>query len=83
MSASAVAHVLLTAAAVVWVLARQVQLARVKPRLLVLAPLVLAFFGICGLPASTWRVPADLALLAVSAALSPGLFCPGFPVRIF
>ncbi len=41
--------------------------------LLVLAPLVLAFFGIRGLPASTWRVPADLALLAVSAALSLGL----------
>jgi len=47
--------------------------ARVKPRLLVLAPLVLAFFGIRSLPASTWRMPADLALLAVSAALSLGL----------
>ena len=45
-------------------------MARVKPQLLVLAPLVLAFFGIRSLPASTWRVPADLALLAVSAALS-------------
>jgi hypothetical protein len=55
------------------VLARQVQLARVKPRLLLLAPLVLAFFGIRSLPASTWRVPADLARLAVSAALSLGL----------
>lgn len=73
MNASTVADLLLVAAAVVWVLARQVQLARVKPRLLVLAPLVLAFFGIRSLPASTWRVPADLALLAVSAALSVGL----------
>jgi hypothetical protein len=73
MNASTVADLLLIAAAVVWVLARQVQLARVKPRLLVLAPLVLAFFGIRSLPASTWRVPADLALLAVSAALSLGL----------
>jgi len=73
MDASTVADLLLIAAAVVWVLARQVQLARVKPRLLVLAPLVLAFFGIRSLPASTWRVPADLALLAVSAALSLGL----------
>ena len=73
MSASTIADVLLIAAAVVWVLARQVQLARVKARLLVLAPLVLAFFGIRGLPASTWRVPADLALLAVSAELSLGL----------
>ena len=73
MNASTVADVLLIGAAVVWVLARQVQVARVKPRLLVLAPLVLAFFGIRSLPASTWRVPADLALLAVSAALSLGL----------
>ena len=72
MNASTVADVLLIVAAVVWVLARQVQVARVKPRLLVLAPLVLAFFGIRSLPASTWRVPADLALLAVSAALSLG-----------
>jgi hypothetical protein len=73
MNASTVADVLLIVAAVVWVLARQVQVARVKPRLLVLAPLVLAFFGIRSLPASTWRMPADLALLAVSAALSLGL----------
>ncbi|HTQ94063.1 MAG TPA: hypothetical protein VMK84_31670 [Streptosporangiaceae bacterium] len=73
MNASTVADLLLIGAAVVWVLARQVQVARVKPRLLVLAPLVLAFFGIRSLPASTWRVPADLALLAVSAALSLGL----------
>jgi hypothetical protein len=73
MNPSTVADVLLIGAAVVWVLARQVQLARVKPRLLLLAPLVLAFFGIRSLPASTWRMPADLALLAVSAALSLGL----------
>ena len=73
MNASTVADALLIGAAVVWVLARQVQLARVKPRLLLLAPLVLAFFGIRSLPTSTWRVPADLALLAVSAALSLGL----------
>jgi hypothetical protein len=73
MNASTVADVLLIVAAVVWVLARQVQEARVKPRLLVLAPLALAFFRIRSLPASTWRMPADLALLAVSAALSLGL----------
>ena len=72
MNASTVADLLLIGGAVVWVLARQVQLAWVKPRLLVLAPLVLASFGIRSLPASTWRVPADLALLAVSAALSLG-----------
>ena len=73
MNASTVADVLLIGAAVVWVLARQVQLARVKPRLLVLAPLALASFGIRSLPASAWRMPADLALLAVSAAFSAGL----------
>jgi hypothetical protein len=73
MNASTAADLLLIAAAVVWVLARQLQRARVKPRLLLLAPLVLAYFGIRGLPASTWRVPADLGLLAVSAALSLGL----------
>ena len=70
MNASTVADVLLIGAAVIWVLARQVKVARAKPRLLVLAPLVLAFFGIRSLPASTWRMPADLALLAVTAALS-------------
>jgi hypothetical protein len=50
MNASTVADVLLIVAAVVWVLARQVQVARVKPRLLVLAPLVLAFFGSAACP---------------------------------
>ncbi len=74
MNASTVADVLLIGAAVIWVLARQVKVARVKPRLLVLAPLVLAFFGIRSLPASTWRMPADLALLAVSAALGLGVW---------
>jgi hypothetical protein len=52
-----------------WILAQQVRVARVRPRLL-LAPLALAFFGLRSLPATAWRVPADLALLAVSAVLS-------------
>jgi hypothetical protein len=73
MNLSTAADVLLIAAAVVWVLAKQVRVARVKPRLLLLAPLVLAYFGIRGLPASTWHVPADLGLLAASAVLSLGL----------
>jgi hypothetical protein len=73
MNAGIVADVLLIAAAVVWILARQVQVAPVKPRLLWLTPLVLAFFGIRSLPSSTWHVPADLGLLAVSAAVSLGL----------
>jgi hypothetical protein len=58
---------------VVWILARQVQVGRVKPRLLWLVPLLLAFFGIRSLPSSTWHVPADLGLLAVSAVISIGL----------
>ena len=73
MNAGIVADVLLIAAAVVWILARQVQVAPVKLRLLWLTPLLLAFFGIRSLPASTWHVTADLALLAISAAVSIGL----------
>jgi hypothetical protein len=73
MNAGLVADVLLIAAAVVWILARQVRVAPVKPRLLWLTPLVLAFFGIRSLPSSTWHVPADLGLLALSAVISLGL----------
>ena len=51
MNANTLTDALLIGAAVVWVLARQVQLARTKPRLLLLAPLVLAFFGIRSRPA--------------------------------
>jgi hypothetical protein len=59
--------------AVVWILARQVQRAPVKRRLLWLAPLLLAYFGIRALPASTWHVPAVLGLLLLSAVVSVGL----------
>ena len=73
MNASIIANVLLIGVAVVWILARQVQRAPVKPRLLWLAPLILAYFGIRSLPASTWHVPAVLGLLLLSAAVSVGL----------
>jgi hypothetical protein len=73
MSLNTAVDVLLIGAAVVWVLARQIRLARVKPRLLVLSPLVLAYFGIRALPASTWHAAADLGLLAVSAVVSVAL----------
>jgi hypothetical protein len=73
MKVNIVIDVLLIGAAVVWILARQVQVGRVKLRLLWLVPLLLAFFGIRGLPASTWHVPADLGLLAVGAVISIGL----------
>jgi hypothetical protein len=68
-----VVDVLLIGAAVVWILARQVRVTPVKPRLMWLVPLLLAFFGIRSLPSPTWHVPADLALLAVSAVISIGL----------
>jgi hypothetical protein len=73
MTLNTAADVLLIGAAVIWVLARQVRRARVKPRLLWLAPLVLAYFGIRALAAPTWHIPADLGLLALSAAISVGL----------
>jgi hypothetical protein len=73
MNVNIVVDVLLIGAAVVWILARQVQVGRVKPRLLWLVPLLLAFFGIRSLPSSTWHVPVDLGLLAVSAVISIGL----------
>lgn len=70
MTLNTAADVPLIGVALVWVLARQIGLARVKPRLLWLAPLVLAYFGIRDLLASAWHVPADLGLLALSAAVS-------------
>jgi hypothetical protein len=73
MNLNTAADVLLIGAAVVWVLVRQIRMARVKPRLLWLAPLILAYFGIRAVPASTWKVPADLGLLALSAAVSVAL----------
>jgi hypothetical protein len=73
MNVNIVVDVLLIGAAVVWILARQVQVGRVKARLLWLVPLLLVFFGIRSLPSSTWHVTADLALLAISAAVSIGL----------
>jgi hypothetical protein len=68
MNVNTVADALLIGAAVVWVLARQVRVARVRPRLLWLAPLVLAYFGFRALPASTWHMAADLGLIAFGAA---------------
>ena len=73
MNANTAVNLLLITAAVAWVLARQVRRARIKPRLLWLAPVVLAYFGIRTLSASTWHMPADLGLLALSAAVSVGL----------
>lgn len=73
MTPNSAADVLLLAAAVVWILARQVRPAPVKPRMLVLAPLLLAYFGLRSVPASVWHVRADLELLALAAVVSAAL----------
>jgi hypothetical protein len=72
-TATSAAAVLLIAAAVVWILVRQLRTAPVKPRLLVLAPLALAYFGLRAVPMSLWQDTADLALLAVSGVVSAAL----------
>ena len=73
MTVNSAADILLIAAAVVWILAKQIRTEPVKPRLLVLAPLLLAYFGLRSISASLWQNAADLALLALSAAVSAGL----------
>jgi hypothetical protein len=72
MSLSTVVDVFLIGIAVVWVLARQIRLARVKPRLLVLAPLVLAYFGIRALPPSTWACGAGRPSRCGAGPTAPG-----------
>lgn len=73
MTADTAANLLLIAAAVVWILAKQVRTERVKPRLLVLAPLLLAYFGVRGIAPTLWHDTADSGLLALSAAVSAAL----------
>jgi hypothetical protein len=67
------ANILLIVAAVVWILAKQVRPAPVKTRLLVAAPLIMAYFGIKNTPASTWKDEADLAFIAIGAVFSIAL----------
>lgn len=66
-------NLFLIAAAVVWILARQVRAEQVKPRLLVVAPILLGYFGFRSLVASDLRSGVDLGLLTVSAVASVGL----------
>jgi hypothetical protein len=73
MNVNTAANILLIAAAVIWILAKQVKAAPVKPRLLVLAPLIMGYFGIKDTPASTWKTGADLGYIVVGALLSIGL----------
>ena len=73
MNVNTAANILLIAAAVVWILARQVKAAPIKSRLLVLAPLLMGYFGIKDTPVSTWKSGADLAFILVGALFSIGL----------
>src|SRR5919199_444023 len=73
MTPNSAADVLLIAAAVVWILIRQIRLAPVKTRLLVLAPLLLGYVGLRALPASLAKDAADVALLTLSVVVSAGL----------
>ena len=73
MNVNTAANILLIAAAVVWILARQVKASPIKSRLLVLAPLIMGYFGIRDTPASTWKSGADLGFIAIGALFSIGL----------
>jgi hypothetical protein len=73
MNVNTVANALLIAAAVVWILAKQIRPAPIKSRMMVAAPLVMAYFGIKQTPISTWKSSADLGFIAVGALFSIGL----------
>jgi hypothetical protein len=73
MNVNTAVNILLIAAAVVWILARQVKASPIKSRLLVLAPLIMGYFGIKDTPASTWKSGADLGFIVVGALFSIGL----------
>jgi hypothetical protein len=84
MNVNTAANILLIAAAVVWILARQVKASPIKSRLLVLAPLIMGYFGIKDTPASTWKSGADLGFIVVGALFSLGLgFWRGNTVRVW
>ncbi len=70
MTASSAADAVLIAAAIVWILWKQTKPAPIKSRLLVAAPLVLAYFGIRDTPTATWTATADLGLIALAVVLS-------------
>jgi len=70
---ASLADLLLVAAAVVWILTRQVRAEPVKVRLLVLVPLILGWFGLRAVPEKLWHTPADVTLVGVGVVLSLGL----------
>ena len=84
MSITLVADILLIVVAVGWILFKQVQPAPVKARLLVIVPVVLAYFGVTTTAAKTWSNSADLALIVVGAVISVALGVPrGATIRVW
>jgi hypothetical protein len=84
MNVNSVADGLLIAVAIGWILFKQVRSAPVKPRLLVIVPVVMAYFGITTTSAKTWSNVADLLLIALGAAVSIAIGVPrGATVRVW
>ena len=84
MNINTVVNVVLIAAAVVWILWKQIQPAPVKTRLLVLAPLVMGYFGIRNTPGSTWSSAADVTLILVGAVFAIALgLARGATIRVW
>ena len=71
--AASAANLFLIAAAVVWILVRQVRTERLKPGLLLVAPLLLGYFGVRSAVGHNYASAVDVALLAASALASVGL----------
>jgi hypothetical protein len=76
MSITLVADVVLIVVAVAWILFKQVQPAPVKPRLLVIVPVGLAYFGITTTTAKTWSSSPGLLLIILGVAISVALGVP-------
>lgn len=84
MTAGSIVNIVLIAAAVIWILWKQIRPAPVKTRLLVLAPLAMGYFGIRDTPASTWTSVADLALILIGAAFAIALgLARGGTIRVW
>jgi hypothetical protein len=84
MNITLVADILLIVVAVGWILFKQVQPAPVKARLLVIVPVVLAYFGTTTTAAKTWSNSTDLLLIVVGAVISVALGVPrGATIRVW
>jgi hypothetical protein len=84
MSVNLVADILLIVLAVGWILFKQVRPAPVKTRLLVIVPVILAYFGITTTAAKTWSNSPDLLLIVLGAAISVALGLPrGSTIRVW